>query len=958
MVDKVLSSVKKETDRQYFFTRLRNPLWIEPLLERGYFSNPPPVSKLSDGSVLYPHWPEMVYLINVAPEAPDQTIDIVLHLPKTENPRIYNNILEIALKIKGKKSARLLPKLIEYTNLKNHFFAHRFSDIIKHWTNHGNINEALEIINRLIHFQEDPKFQKKFKLRKKNPNTIETTLEPTPRFHEWEYREILKKGVQPLAEKAPYQVARILIDAVAGMVNLGMFPDDLEKRTDQDFSDIWCHRLDKPDRHYSDVKEMLVHTLTHACEQVFINAPESIEALDQALRNQRWRLFKRLRQYLYASHPNEKTLPWIRELILSHEDYSKWVYRYEFQLMIRKASEHFGHRLLSEDERSTIFDAILSGPPKEDFRERKGESYTDEAFLEYQHDFHRRQLRPFTAVLSGKYQHYFEELVKEIQTESITDDNYAINGRVSGGTVRYKSPKTVEELELYTDEELLNYLNDWDEAHQDNDNWLVEINISALAGVFQVFFKDKIIQDNKRRNFWIENRCNIERPIYVRSMVKAMEVLIKEKKFDNLETWFEFCSWILSHPDSDYIEDQPQPQDESRDHPDWGSSRDAVVDFIDMCISKDVGVPISLRENIANLLQLVCNQPDGRLDNDQPVLLNRDDPITEAINNTRSRALESLIIFGYWIRRQLPEDPVPEVTDILSKRISKETDIPLTRPEFALLGRHFGNLCFLNTDWAAEYRKFIFPQEDGALWSDVFGSFIRFNGPHKIVFDMLQEDYEYALEHLNLLRDTISDQSILIDRLGQHLFIYYLWDVYSLTGKSSLLEQFYYKTSDNLKYWALLLNFVGDSLSHSGGSLNKELIDRIVTFFNWRFELSEFVELQEFVTWLEAECLDSEWGLEKFSKILDLGCMTDIHLYQSVKALNKLLTDNLALVVECLTKITNTLDQETQIHISSNDVKPILMAGLHADDPKILENAEHARENLLRLGRFDFLDVE
>ena len=63
------------------------------------------------------------------------------------------------------------------------------------------------------------------------------------------------------------------------MVNLGMFPDDLEKRTDQDFSDIWCHRLDKPDRHYYDVKKMLVQTLTYACEQVFTNAPESIEAL-------------------------------------------------------------------------------------------------------------------------------------------------------------------------------------------------------------------------------------------------------------------------------------------------------------------------------------------------------------------------------------------------------------------------------------------------------------------------------------------------------------------------------------------------------------------------------------------------------------------------------------------------------------------------------------------------------
>lgn len=36
----------------------------------------------------------------------------------------------------------------------------------------------------------------------------------------------------------------------------------------------------------------------------------------------------------------------------------------------------------------------------------------------------------------------------------------------------------------------------------------------------------------------------------------------------------------------------------------------------------------------------------------------------------------------------------------------------------------------------------------------------------------------------------------------------------------------------------------------------------------------------------------------------------------------------------------------------------ILKAGLTAEDPEVRENAERARKNLLRLGRFDYLDVE
>jgi hypothetical protein len=46
------------------------------------------------------------------------------------------------------------------------------------------------------------------------------------------------------------------------------------------------------------------------------------------------------------------------------------------------------------------------------------------------------------------------------------------------------------------------------------------------------------------------------------------------------------------------------------------------------------------------------------------------------------------------------------------------------------------------------------------------------------------------------------------------------------------------------------------------------------------------------------------------------------------------------------------------MYISVKEAKPILKAGLTAEDPQIRENAERAKENLLRLGRFDYLDVE
>ena len=298
------------------------------------------------------------------------------------------------------------------------------------------------------------------------------------------------------------------------------------------------------------------------------------------------------------------------------------------------------------------------------------------------------------------------------------------------------------------------------------------------------------------------------------------------------------------------------------------------------------------------------------------------------------------------------------MTNILTQRLAKDAEVSLTRPERALLGMHFGNLCILNQNWASQQRGIIFPQATETVWRDAFGNYIRYNRPVKLTFEILRNEFEYAIENLNILATEKGDGEGLVDRLGQHLFTYYLWEVYSLTGDESLLERFYNKTQNDRKHWGQLFDYVGRSLRNSGRQLEKTLSDRIIAFFDWRFEAAEPLELQEFSFWLEAECLDPEWRLQSFSKILDLCQGRDVWLSLKVRALNKLLSSHLALVVECFAKITDAMHQGTQMHIAAHEAKPILKAGLTAEDPPIQENAARAKENLLRLGLFDYLDIE
>ena len=777
---------------------------------------------------------------------------------------------------------------------------------------------------------------------------VTTVLEPTPRFEKWEYQQILEKGIRPLCEKEPYQIARILIDATATMIRLSKYQEELDEEGDADSSEIWCRRLNRSDRNYADTKEMVVHTLTFACEKVYEKSLESIEGLDQALRNQRWKLFKRLRQHLYALNPNEQTLPWIREFILEHEDYAKWEHHYEFQLMVRKACDHFGTSLLSGEERMAIFDAILSGPSR-------GERSPEE-FQQRQRYFHRMQLQPFARLLTGEYQNYFQELEDASDEDSPDDEDYSPVGQVEGGEVSYRSPRSPEELAGLGDEELLTYINTWQEVRPwyeedryEGDQW-IEINIGALADAFQTVFKDTIISDEKRLTFWLANRNQIERPVYIRAIVRATQEHVEEQHYDRLNLWFELCEWVLSHPDAE--RDQGEWGDESREQPDWGSSRRAVGDFIGECLKEAMNVPFTARESLANILRLLCTQFDRQLDHDEPVLLNRNDQITEAINKTRSRALEDLVKFGLWVRRHDDTDSVPEVTSILEERFKDGTEYPLTMPEHAQLGRYYVQLWSLNQTWAIEHKAVFFPQDNLPVWIEAFGSFLCFTRPFKPTFEILRDNFVFALDHLSKI-----ENGEIADRLGQHLFIYYLWKVYPLKGDDSLLEKFYEKTKNDPQRWANLSNHVGWSVRKSSEHLEQGLIDRTIAFFDWRLEQKEPEELRKIAFWLEAEYLDSDWRLDAYAKILDVGPLDHMGNSSLLTVLNEMLESHTAKVVECFAKITDAIDQGARIYIDADKAKPILKTGLDSENESVYKNAERAREILLSAGRYGFLDI-
>ena len=956
-VSRLLTLIKRRgANYSFFFEHVSDAAWI-PILEReGYFSHPPSSEPIDEDRSEFPIWIPVKYLSKVAKDAPSEVARILSNLPPVDNPWVYGGILDAALNLSGSQSARLLNKMMEYTRLDFHFLAHRFPSLLNHWTAESQTSAALKLSEVLIQFEPDPKAREKRDRYRKDSSDWLSGLNPSPRFENWDYREILNSGVRPLAEKEPYKTACLLINAVARMNRLKYHPEQLERDSDEDTSQVWCRRLGGEDSGYGDKRKILADTLTFACEQVFEGDPDSIPALDNRLRNQRWKIFKRLRQHLYARYPSEQTKPWIQEEILNHPDYGEWEHTYEFQHMIRRACEHFGSNLLSEKERRSIFNTILSGPPKEEYQESRGESFTEDWCAERQNRFHRVQFGPFAPVLLGKYLLHFQEL-EDGADAPISEADYDPSPKPEAGFISRRSPISLESFTALNDEDKLAYLNEWENEHRDPDDWLVEYTFEALAGVFQSFFMDLVDSRDEEFRYWVENRGRIERPIYVRAMIEGMEKRVEERKFDRLDEFLEFCEWVLSHPDR-AREGKSTHGDQSRENPNWARSREAVGRLIHTCVREDVNVPKSAQRRLANLLEALCTQFDWQLDRDDPEFLDRHDQFAVAFDHTRSWALEYLFEFGGWLQRNDPGASVGAVKSILEKRYALESALPLTLPERAILGSNFVRLLGFDEAWALEHRSDFFPQSKPHHWREAFGGLLRRHGPNIRIFEALQEEYLFAAQHLAGFRGRDDSDREYSDHLGRHLFFYYLWGLFPLKGKDSLLECFYQGTENDRKRWSNLVDHLGFKLGNTKEGLDEDLKRGLAEFFEWRLEAGDIDELVNFSSWLKAECLEAEWRLDAQSRVLGATKGLASHaVWVIASALEEMLPQHTSKVVECFAKLTDGTNDST-FYIDDETAQPIIRAGLDSSDEDTKANAERARENLLRRGYFDLLNLQ
>jgi len=100
----------------YFFGKLNDPAWLEPLRAEGFFTQPPePEYDYDKGTIRFPLWPAAQYLTRVARLAPQTVLEIALEIPETENVHVPVDIADIALALPARMAAQLVPRFKAWT---------------------------------------------------------------------------------------------------------------------------------------------------------------------------------------------------------------------------------------------------------------------------------------------------------------------------------------------------------------------------------------------------------------------------------------------------------------------------------------------------------------------------------------------------------------------------------------------------------------------------------------------------------------------------------------------------------------------------------------------------------------------------------------------------------------------------------------------------------------------------
>jgi hypothetical protein len=791
---------------RYFFERLENPEWIEPLRGRGFFEDPPAPERV-DGGVRCRLWPQSAYLARMASAAPEQ-VAAILETLDTKNWLVVRDMLEAARKLPSRLVRPLVPRLGDA--VRSHGLWHHLDTLgaIVAQLGHDHYTEvAIDLLSRGF-------------------GGVLERDGPGIRQASYPFFEALTESVVPaLAPAAPLPLLEVLLRWVRSAAS-----KEHPSMTDSDdLSYLWRPAIEEHEQNRDhDFAGRIVGVARDVSERAIRDAGFGLSALHDVL----WRdgsiVGQRLAIYLIGEF-GDREHGLAVSTMLNRALFEDHRVKHEYALLMARQ-----FALLNPDQQSQWLSWIDAGPsadPSADLTcHADHENYWRFCRLHWVHEH-----------LNGAHRTFYEKMLAEHGIPELADLNVHFGG---ARFVAEQSPFTVDELEALGFDAAIEKARSW--RPQPARCRFESPSIEGFANTLQQF----VATDPARFSVEASKLVGLSAP-FIHAFLRAVIGAVKGNTRVDIANVLSLCHWVLSRP----VAERTAPMDEAGHilHADWQWCRDTIGELVAAtCEARTVGRPsygVELREPLwAAIEPLLSDKADSsvvrqRGDMDPRV----SDWMLFSINSPRGKAMTAIWAYADWLAWHLdPErkdhaqfagtlDQMPEVRSALEEQLTDETAGFTGRAGF---GMRLGLLWWLDKDWLARHASVIFDlralevEPQRAFGWAAWNTFLFSTQPHVEFYKLLRNQFGYAVAQAACCDQAGDLRDGPFFHLGQHLMtLYGRGDLGPDAATAWEADQGVIRrlvTQAHVEVRSYAIEFVGISLNDSGGRLPDEVRERFV----------------------------------------------------------------------------------------------------------------------------------
>ncbi len=963
----------RQENRTYFFDRLENPEWVEPLGELGFFDAPP--GRLHDreqGTIRFLPWPEGRYLVRMAPVAPDAVFAILQALPPSDNPVSTQTALRIVGALPDGHVVRLVPKVLEWLDVR---MVPRFGG--------GLVVDAAATISRLARIGQAEMSVRVAKtllrlepqVAGELPGEFEEAAslmrpEPVGQLSDWAYGQAIEEFLPDLVDAAGLDA----VQAFSALLNEALRLRALEGESAEEasHSNIWRPAIEDHAQNFDrGITSRLVSAVRDAAVRFASTSAEALEAVVVQL-EKATSLHRRIALHVLAHTDGCEAL--VTERIADRDLFDDYRLRHEYAALLRL---RFGDA--ADEARRCFIDWVYDGPELERFRQLRTASDGAAPAEDDESGYIARWQRDWLSYVADHLTDRAAALYRShvVRYGDAEHPDFLIWTTTDSGP---ESPVPRNEMVTWPPARVVDYLKVW---RPDAERSYFSASMEDLGRVVK-----EVVEERAPEFAAIADSFATLEPTYVRHCLDGFQSAIKNGvQFD----WWpvlRLMSSVMGHP----FEENDDDRDWDRD-PGWRWVRGEVASLIQTGIGdRDNRIPFRFRETVWQILDTLMNDPNPspayeaanlasvQIAGPHPLadtpssayeahVASRTTtmgPLTLSMNTNRGKSMRSVMSYALWCRRELADDgpgselgfdDMPEVRDLLAKHLNPATDPSVAVR--AVYGEYLPWLGLIDERWVNAHLHDIFPasQKHVSLRDAAWKTYICWCQPYDPMFGLLRTEYAAAIERVpsgggrDLSNSDEADQ-----KLGEHLVTFH-W-----RGQlpQALLKRWFEVADDELA--AHSMEFVGRALQNTEGEVSPEVVERIRDLWDWRCDAigdnpeQHPLEASAFAPTFVSAKLDDDWLLTTLETTLIAGS-PDWLGHDIIERLAEIATSKPAtatrLVVRMLESAANEWDHATW----EDPVRSLLIATTDAHDDETRDHRGAIISHYVTRGYYDFTNL-